>query len=67
MILSDLDEFRLKRFQRLLAYATYDFNMDNDVDIKPIVKSEDLFEKWKDSYPFYKNIRQEGIILYEAA
>lgn len=67
MIISDLDEFKLKRFQRLLAYATYDFNMDNDVDIKPIATSKGLFEKWEENYPFYKNIKKEGIVIYEAA
>lgn len=35
---------------------TYDFNLDNDLDIKPIVKSGDHFGKWVVNYPFYANI-----------
>lgn len=63
-IISDLE---IKDYSNLLSYTTYDFNMDNDVDIKPIAKSEEHFNKWIEAYPFYSNIRNEGIILYGAA
>ena len=46
---------------------TYDFNLDNDLDIKPIVKSEDHFRKWVVNYPFYANIDKEGVVLYGTA
>lgn len=44
---------------------TYDFNMDNDLDIKPIAKSEAHFNKWVVNYPFYSNVHKEGVILYK--
>ena len=40
---------------------TYDFNMDNDLDIKPIAKSEAHFNKWIVNYSFYSNIHKEGV------
>ena len=46
---------------------TYDFNMDHDLDIKPIAKSEAHFNKWIVNYPFYANIHREGVVLYGAA
>ena len=46
---------------------TYDFNLDYDIDIKPIVKSEAHFKKWVVTYPFYANIQKEGVVLYGAA
>lgn len=46
---------------------TYDFNMDNDLDIRPIAKSEEHFRKWVVNYPFYANINKEGVVLYGAA
>lgn len=45
---------------------TYDFNMDYDLDIKPMAKSEEHFKKWLPVYPFYSNIEKEGTILYLA-
>ena len=46
---------------------TYDFNLDNDIDIKPIAKSEAHFKKWLGYYPFYTNVQKEGMVLYGAA
>ena len=67
MILLDMSDLDLKVYSQDIAYMTYDFNLDNDLDIKPIVKNEDHFRKWITNYPFYANIHKEGVILYGAA
>ena len=67
MILLDLSDLELKAYSQKLSYMTYDFNMDNNIDIKPIAKSEAHFNKWIVNYPFYSNIHREGVILYGAA
>ena len=67
MILLDMSDLKLKKYSQQISYMTYDYNLDNDIDIKPIVKSEAFFKKWAVNYPFYANIRKEGVILYEAA
>lgn len=67
MILLDMSDLDLKAYSRKLSYMTYDFNMDNDLDIKPIAKSEEHFRKWIANYPFYANIHKEGVVLYGAA
>ena len=67
MILLDLSDLELKAYRQQLSYMTYDFNMDHDLDIKPIAKSEAHFNKWIVNYPFYANIHREGVVLYGAA
>ena len=67
MILADISDLELKAYAQQLSYMTYDFNMDNDLDIKPIAKSEAHFKKWIVNYPFYSNIHKEGVVLYRAA
>ena len=67
MILLDLSDMDLKAYSQKLSYMTYDFNLDNDLDIKPIAKNEEHFRKWVINYPFYANIHKEGVILYGAA
>lgn len=67
MILLDMSDLDLKAYSQRLSYMTYDFNMDHDLDIKPIAKSKAHFEKWIENYPFYSNIHKEGVILYGAA
>lgn len=67
MILLDMTDLDLKEYSQKLSYMTYDFNLDYDLDIKPIAKDEAHFEKWIENYPFYSNIQKEGIVLYGAA
>ena len=40
MILLDLSDLELKAYSQKLSYMTYDFNMDYNIDIKPIAKSK---------------------------
>ena len=67
MILVDMSDLELKAYGQQLSYMTYDFNMDHDLDIKPIAKSEAHFNKWIVNYPFYSNIHKEGVVLYGTA
>lgn len=76
MILVDMSDLELKEYAQQLSYMTYDFNMDHDLDIKPIAKSEAHFNKWIVNYPFYsrrsyfvwssiiRNMGQGGIWFY---
>lgn len=32
-----------------------------------IAKSHQHFGKWKQAYPFYKNVADEGVVLYGVA
>ena len=66
MILLEMSDLELKEYSQQLSYMTYDFNLDNDIDIKPIAKSEAHFRKWIVNYPFYANIHSEGVVLYGA-
>lgn len=47
----------------IVSDTTYDFNEKYNTDIMPIVQSIDIYSKWKDIYPFYKNIEREGITV----
>ncbi len=66
MILVNISDDEAKEYQRELFNETYDFNMDNDVEINPMTHSRDLFEKWVNNYPFFYNIQKEGVVLYAA-
>ena len=67
MILVDLTDMELKRYRHQLSEMTYDFNEEYDLDVKPIAKSNEHFQKWVSAYPFYKNVKKEGVLLYGAA
>ena len=66
MILLNLSDMEIKEYRHQLSCMTYDFNMDHDLVIKPIAKSEEHFKKWVTGYPFYANINEEGVVMYAA-
>ncbi len=43
---------------------TYDFNMDHDTEIMPVIAGLDHFNYWREAYPFYRNIISEGKKVY---
>ena len=49
-----------------LSDLTFDYNFDNDLEIMPIVKNVEHFNHWLHAYPFYNNIKREGVELYVA-
>ena len=67
MILLDLTDMDIKNYRHELSEMTYDFNMDNGIDIKPIAKSKEHFQKWVGVYPFYTNVYKEGVKLFDVA
>ena len=67
MILLDISDMEIKNYRHQLSEMTYNFNMDYELDIKPIAKNEAHFNKWVLNYPFYANVSKEGVKLYGAA
>lgn len=67
MILVNLSDDEIRKYANQLSLATFDINLDNNLMIMPIVKNTNHFKKWIQSYPFYRNIDQEGVRLYGAA
>ncbi|MCH5250560.1 MAG: nucleotidyltransferase domain-containing protein [Lachnospiraceae bacterium] len=66
MILVELTEQEIREKGRQLSNVTFEYNFDNDLAIMPIVKNADHFNKWLGAYPFYYNVKKEGVELYAA-
>ena len=67
MVLLDLSDIDIKKYRHELSGATYDFNMDYDLLIMPVVKGMAHFKYWSEAYPFYQNVEKEGVNLYAAS
>lgn len=66
MVLVDLSEKEIAEKSHELSDVTFDYYFDNDLEIMPIVKNIEHFNKWLRAYPFYNNVKREGIELYAA-
>ena len=64
MILVDLNQNEIKQKSKNLSDITFDVNYENDILIMPIVQNKVFFDNWINAYPFYNNIKNEGLELY---
>lgn len=63
MILVKLSEEEIKKMENEVYDLAFDIEMDTGIDISPIIKNEAQYEYWVDVLPFYKNIREEGVVV----
>lgn len=66
MILVNLPDEEIQRKSHVLSNLTFDYNFEYNLMIMPIAKNKGHFEKWLRAYPFYNNIKREGVELYAA-
>ena len=65
MILVDLPEAEIKKFENRVYDVAFEIEMDTGVNISPVIKNREQFEYWEDTLPYYKNVRKEGVTINE--
>ena len=63
MILVKMSEEEIKQIENTIYDMVFDNQMETGVDISPIIKNEDQYEYWVDVLPFYRNVRDEGVVV----
>lgn len=63
MILVKISENNIRDYTDDVADCAFEYLMKYGVDISPVVKNEEHFNYWVDSLPYYRNIRDEGVIV----
>ena len=43
----------------------FEFEINTGIEISPVIKNEDQYEYWVDTLPFYRNVRDEGVVISE--
>ena len=66
MVLVDLSDLDIKDYRHQLTDITFEYNMDYDLEIKPVAKNIEHYYKWLNAYPFYANVNRDGVTLYAA-
>ena len=63
MVLVKLPEIEIKKLENDVYDIAFEIEMDTGIDISPIIKNEAQYEYWADVLPFYRNIREEGVVV----
>lgn len=67
MLLVDLVAEEADVYSDALAELGYEYNVNYNIWVMPVVKNLQHFKQWVAAYPFYTNVQKEGVILYESA
>ena len=43
----------------------FELEMATGKDISPVIINIEQFRYWKDTLPFYRNIKREGVVLHD--
>ena len=63
MILVSLNDDEIRKIRDDISDCAFEFLMQYGVDISPAITSINHFEYWVDTLPFYRNVRDEGVVL----
>ena len=67
MILVDYTDREIVNLRSELSDLSFDIGDRNDLIIlSPIMQNVSHFNQWMGRYPFYDNIKDEGVVLYES-
>ena len=67
MLLVDLTPKEMDTYSDALSELGYEYNVNYDIWMMPVVKNLQHFKQWAAAYPFYTNVQKEGVVLYEVA
>ena len=67
MLLVDLLPEDMDAYSDTLSELGYEYNVEYDIWMMPVVKNIQHFRQWGAAYPFYTNVQKEGVFLYKAA
>ena len=65
MLLVDLTAAEMDAYADQLSELGFEYNVDYDIWMMPVVKNIKNFRRWNTVYPFYKNVKTEGVSLYD--
>lgn len=63
MILVKISDREILNYENKVYDLAFDIQMETGTDISPIIQNEAHFEYWVDALPFYRNVRDEGIVI----
>lgn len=63
MILVKMNDEKIRRTQKQILDLSYDFDLEYDILLSPVVESIDNYNKRVNYMKYYQNIKNEGIVL----
>lgn len=66
MLLMNCNHEDVKRFQKSVCKIASRIGLEDDIEVSLTMQDKDTFEKRLAILPFYRNVKKEGVTLYES-
>ena len=63
MILVKTPEEHIRDYTEQVSDCAFDYLMKYGIDISPVIKNVEHFNYWSDNLPYYRNVRDEGVVV----
>lgn len=63
MILTKLSEEEIRAIKNDIYDLAFEVEMSTGIELSPIIKNQEQYEYWVDTLPFYRNVRDEGVVV----
>lgn len=63
MVLVKVSDEEIRAIKNDVYDAAFDIQLSTGIEISPIIKNEEQYEYWVDTLPFYRNVREEGVVI----
>ncbi len=64
MILVKISEEEIKKYLEQVSDCAFEYFLKYGIDISPVVKNEDHFNYWVEILPYYRNVKNEGVMVH---
>jgi predicted nucleotidyltransferase len=64
MVLVKIPEDKIHNFTDQVSDCAFEYLLKYGIDISPVIKNEEHFNYWADNLPYYRNVRDEGVIIH---
>ena len=65
MILVKMTDEEIRTVKNDIYDLAFEVEMNTGIEISPVIKNEEQYEYWVDTLPFYRNVRDEGVVVSE--
>lgn len=63
MIFVKIPEEQIGSYRETVSDCAFEYFMKYGIDISPIIKNEEHFKDWADYLPYYRSVRDEGVVV----
>jgi len=63
MILVDMDDEGIKKYFDDVCDLTFEYNLEHDIILSPVIQDINQFNYWLPAIPFYQSVAREGVVL----